>query len=224
MNDRVSDQPTTPMPVTKSVCKRRQRRLIALALVGVLLVAGLGISFAIIGSPHAQSGNTAQTAGPATNATQTDPSASATAPATTQTPQATATTASTRKPTPTPAYNLPGITHGRPHLGGPFSDFVGKYGNPTPQGDANSQNFWIAPDLSIDIAVQRNEQGKVTQLNVLGAASWNMQQTRSYCEQFLPDGAAQFNATDTLVEYHSSAGNVMLALQSTACELSFARK
>lgn len=217
-------QPTIPIAAIKPLYKRRKFWLSAMAIVGVLLLLGLAASMLVgqtTGLAHPQTSSVPQTTS-APTATQNGQSASTPTP-TTQA-RATSTATSTRKPTPTPVYNLPSVTHGRPRLGGPFSDFVGKYGTPTPQGDASSQNFWDGPDQSITISVQRNEQGKVTQINILGAPSWNVQQTQNYCVQFLPDGALQFNATNNQVEYHSSAGDVVLDLQPTSCSLSLAHK
>jgi hypothetical protein len=113
------------------------------------------------------------------------------------------------------------VTHGRPHLGGLFSDFVGAYGKPTVQGDSNSQNFLTGSNQTIDINAIKNEQGIVTQLTILGPNSWDTQQTQSDCIQFLPANAVQFNATSTMLAYHSSVGDVLLQLQSaSACLLS----
>lgn len=232
MNDQFPDQPTMPMPIAKPPRKRRTRWLVIVILVGVVLMLGIGVGVLgkILGPSRSQvsSATATPTIGIAI-ATQTSQSANTATPtntaiATGTATQATSTTPATQKPTPTPTPPLSSITHGKPRLGGLFSDFVGTYGTPTPQGDSNSQNFWTGPNQTIDINVLRNEQGGVTQLNILGPNSWNTPQTQSYCGQFLPDNAVQFNSADNITNYHSSAGDIVLNLQSSSvCLLSFAK-
>ena len=208
------------MPVIRPSPKRRKRGLIAAMIVGVLVVALCVGVLLVLGNitgkpPSSRASAAARTA--------------STSLATRSSGQQTGTTTPSGKPahaSPTaPASNLarPSTTSGRPHLGGPFSDFVGKYGSPTSQGDGNSQEFWVGPEQTIEISVVRNDQGEVTQLTILGPNTWNAQQTQSYCIQFLPDGATQFQTANNLIEYHSSAGEIVLNLQTTSCTLSFAR-
>ncbi|MGH2509550.1 MAG: hypothetical protein ACRDHZ_19405, partial [Ktedonobacteraceae bacterium] len=136
--------------------------------------------------------------------------------------QTTSTVTPIQRPTPTPTPPLSSVTHGRPHMGGLFSDFVGTYGTPIPQGDSNSQNFLTGPNQTIDLNTMKNEQGIVTQLTILGPNTWNPPQTQNYCIQFLPNSAVQFKTTGNILEYHSSAGDVVLNLQSASvCALSF---
>ena len=109
-------------------------------------------------------------------------------------------------------------------LGGPLTDFVGKYGAPSNQGDTDGQNFWIGTDQSIDLNVNGNDQGKAEQVTVLGEDTWTTSQTQVYCAQFLPDGAVQSSSSATLITYSSSAGTVDLRLSSaSSCSLTFAR-
>ena len=223
MDKQFPDMPTVPMPVARPERIRRKPWLIILIVVGFLVILGIGVSVLnkISGTTHPQTSNRAQATGIA--ATQTGQSANtATAGNTTGTPASSQATAPAQRSTPTPTPPLSSISHGRPHLGGPFSDFIGAYGQPTPQGDSNSLNFWTGPNQSIDINAQRNEQGIVTQLNILGPNTWNIQQTQSYCIQFLPDNAVQFSATGNLIKYHSNSGDVALNLQVSSCLLSFA--
>ncbi len=231
MNQQFPDLPTVPMPVARPRRTRRKRWLVALIIASLLVILGVGIGVVSRGgASRSQTANRAQTT--STAAAQTAEVTNSATPGTTAIPtgtaaaaQATATTAAAQgaatAPTPTPP--LSSISHGRPHLGGPFSDFIGAYGQPTSQGDSNSLNFWTGPNQSIDINVQRNEQGVVTQLNILGPDTWNTQQTQTYCIQLLPDHAVQFSATGNLIKYHSSSGDVLLNLQSpSTCLLSFA--
>ena len=218
--------PTTPMPVARPPRRRHRPWLIALVIVGIVLVIGIGASILgnVMGLPliPGSKARQAQATGTATYS-QTGQLTSAATP--TQNPTGSTTPSSHTAPaaTATPNPALPSVTHNRPHLGGPFSDFIGKYGTPANQGDGSGQNFWTGSDQSIDINVARNEQGKVTQLNVLGSASWNAQQTQNYCAQFLPDGAAQTSTSGNQIEYQSTAGKIVLTLQTPSCSLSFAK-
>lgn len=226
MDKRFPDLPTVPMLATRLKRIDRKRWLVVLIVVGLLAILGIGIG--VLGRISGTARSHTATASQATGTAAAAQTAQATSPATplsTGTPtsaQATATTIAGQHTTPTPTPPLSNVSHGRPHLGGPFSDFVGAYGEPTPQGDSNSLNFLTGPNQSIDINVQRNEQGIVTQLNILGPNTWNTQQTQSYCVQFLPDHAVQFSATGNLIKYHSNSGDVVLNLQSpSTCLLSF---
>src|SRR5262249_49846861 len=126
--------------------------------------------------------------------------------------------------TATPRTGSASVTHGRPHLGGPLTDFVGKYGTPDNQGDASGLNFWTGADQSIDLNINSDDQGSVTQVIVLGSSTWTTSQTQSYCQQFLPDGATQTGSSANLLTYSSRAGTVDLKLSSTtSCSISFAR-
>jgi hypothetical protein len=105
-----------------------------------------------------------------------------------------------------------------------LTDFIGKYGTPSNQGDTSGLNFWTGTDQTIDLNVNGNEQGKAEQVTVLGADNWTTSQTQTYCEQFLPTGAAQTSSSATLITYSSHAGTVDLKLLSaSSCSLSFAR-
>lgn len=218
------DLPTMPMPIAQPPRKRRKPWLVVVVIVGVLVVLGLGASLfgKVMGPANSpQASNTPQPAS-ALTATSANQPTNAVTPAGTAT-QATATVTAAHQPKSTPTPPLSNVSHGRPRLGGPFSDFVGKYGPATPQGDANSQNFWADSAQTIDINVMKNDQGNVTQLNILGPRSWTTQQSISYCTLFLPDQAVQFYATGTLIKYHTSAGDVVLNVQSpSSCLLTFA--
>ena len=228
MDNHFSDAPTIPMPAVRPPRGRRRPWLIALVIIGVLLVVsiGAGILGNVMGLPLHPAGKTRQTqTSSAASATQTGQITNAATPSGNPTQSPSPSTRTTPEPASSSTANpvFPNITHGRPHLGGPFSDFVGKYGTPGNQGDGSSENFWTGSDQSIDINVTRNDQGTVTQLDILGSSSWNEQQTQNYCAQFLPDGAVQTSANGNQITYRSSAGKVVLNLQTPSCSFSFAR-
>jgi|GEM_PF-2891908 len=220
VNKQFSDMPTTPMPSVKVSQNSRRRWLMIGTVVGVLIALCVGILLVRAmntGKPSlSQAGSTAA-------------QATGTAIEVQSTLHPVSTSTSTGGPaygspaSPTPNLAQPGVTHGKPHIGGPFSDFRGEYGTPTSQGDSTNEEFWVDPQQTIDITVAQNDQGEVTQLTVLGPDTWNEQQAQSYCTQFLPDGATQFQTTSNQIDYHSSVGTIVLSLQSTSCSLSLAR-
>ncbi len=151
---------------------------------------------------------------------QTNPTAVPTTPPT-MVPTQIPTPVPTQKPTPTPqptqqptattASNGLAATHGIPQVGGPMSDFVGKYGQPISQGDANSQNFYTDNTQTIIVNVRPSGQNQqVTYLSVLGPDSWSDDQTKTSCMQYLPSDAVEYNAVDSLTDYHSSVGMIVL--------------
>lgn len=224
MDKQFSDLPTTPVPVVRPPRSRRKLWLLVLVVVCGLVVVGAGVGFVVmLGAPsHTQARGTTSGAQP------TAPAVGGGQVAGTATVRSTATSGRSTTPgvvpTSRPHTGQPGVTHGRPRLGGPLTDFTGKYGSPSSQGDTNSLNFWTGPDQTIDLNVDSNEQGNVAQVTVLGADTWTTTQTQSYCEQFLPDGAVQTGSSANLITYHSSAGTINLKLPSaTSCSLAYAR-
>lgn len=224
MDKQFSDLPTTPVPVVRPPRSRRKLWLLVVCVVCGLVVVGAGVGFVVmLGAPsHTQARGTtsgAQRTAPAGGSSQAASSTTASSTA----PSGRSTTPGV-VPTSRPQTGQPGVTHGRPHLGGPLTDFTGKYGSPSSQGDANSLNFWIGPDQTIDLNVNSNEQGNVAQVTVLGADTWTTAQTQSYCEQFLPDGAVQTASSSNLITYHNSTGTIDLKLPSaTSCSLAYTR-
>lgn len=225
MDQHLPDLPTGPTPAIRPRSPRPRRPwLIALLACAVLLLLGLGIvalnalfhlSPASPGLGHAQ-----EAVGTSSGQPGSSPAVTGSAPTLQGTPSVPGTTTPHSAP---PQQGQPGTTHGRPHLGGPFSDFVGAYGPPEDQGDANTQNFWVGTGQTIDISVLRNAQSVVTWLDALGPNTWNAGQARAYCLPFLPNQAVQSGATATSTTYRSSAGAVVLTWQAHACSLALAR-
>jgi len=115
------------------------------------------------------------------------------------------------------------ITHGTPRIGGPISDFYGKYGNPKNEGSSGSQT-WIASQSPGIIVNASATNGKVDNMNVVGEPSWSRAHTETYCTRFLPPDATSFNriksSSDTLIDYHSASGQiVMTVLDMGSCTL-----
>ncbi len=222
MDQQFPDLPTTPMPVARPPRKRRKLWVIALAIVGVALIVGIGAGIVVnvLSPSRSQASHIAQASG--ANATSQSSQNQSTTVASTATAGATSTLRVT--PTTKQQRGQSSSPHGRPRLGGPRTDFFGKYGSHSDQGDTSSVNFWTGTDQTIDLNVNGNDQGNVAQVTVLGADTWTASQTQSYCKQFLPAGATQTSSSANLITYSSHAGTVHLNLQSaTSCSLVFAR-
>jgi hypothetical protein len=218
MDNHFPDLPTVPMPAAKPQQKRRKLWLLLALLIGavVVLCVSIGMINSMKISQHPQAGQTTMVNGTAGVQQSGQVAGTAGGPAT-GTASAGSTAPAVIPPTPQPG--LPSVTHGKPHIGGLFSDFVGTYGTPSAQGDASGQNFWVGADQTIDINASRNEQGVVTQLTILGPSTWTDSQARSYCLQFLPTDAV----ADSALEYHSKVGKITLGLQAQSCQLSLVR-
>lgn len=65
--------------------------------------------------------------------------------------------------------------------------------------------------------------GKVVTLDIAGPDSWGKQQTQTYCEQFLPTGASEFNSVGGTIDFQSSNSTIVLVIyEQGACSLSIA--
>ena len=139
----------------------------------------------------------------------------ATTTAPTRTPTSRPTTAPTAKPTAKPTLALTKapkltqlvITHGTPHLGGPISDFYGKYGTHivgdvqagnAPNGSPDERVGWFTDSnnayfLSVDYYTPSNI---VYYISYSGPSSWSKAQYRDYLLSFAPPGTAEDTATN----------------------------
>ncbi len=155
-------------------------------------------------------------------------------PTSTQTSIATSVSATaipTTKPTPLPTHasGFP-ATHGTPLIGGPFSDYVGKYGQPIGQGQPGSYNFQSdtpRPDGSLPLGpnVTPNTSGEVVGLTIIADSTDTISFTQAQrnCEKWLPDDAVVFNIAAPYVDYHSSVGEIVMMLNDPGdCVLSIA--
>ncbi len=98
----------------------------------------------------------------------------------------------------------------------------------TMEGIGNSQTWIADSQQTILVNATPSANGEVTGMNVSGPSSWSRQQTESYCSQFLPNDASEFNrvkdSINTLIDYHSSVGEVvMTVLDQGSCLLNIAQ-
>ncbi len=132
--------------------------------------------------------------------------------------------------TPTATATPQAVTHGRPQIGGLFSDFYGKYGTPHNQGNGNSESWFVSEQPSIAINATPNDAGRVTHISVTEldlntGDAWDITRMMGYCSQFLPDDAAEApnRITDTgqlWIDYNSSIGQIVELLTSGTCTIS----
>ena len=111
-------------------------------------------------------------------------------------------------------------THGTPRIGGPMSDFYGKYGTPHNQGSVAGSETWFLNDQNQTIiGAAPDTNGMVNWLDITNSTSWSNQQMQTYCEQFMPSDASQFNQAGSFIDYHSSIGEIVLLLGPQSCVL-----
>jgi len=193
--------------------KRRTWLWVVLGVLALLILGCVGV--VAIATQGAQTSTPrASTNAPVTGSTP----AAGNTPTATIAPTATPTMEATAMPTPTPTHpaKFP-ATHGRPHIGGPFSDFVGKYGQPIGQGSGNSYNFQsdtTRPDGSLPPGpnVTPNAAGMVIGLDIVSDSTTTVSfaQARLHCEPWLPSDAVEFNSAPPYIDYHSSVGEIVM--------------
>ena len=189
-----NDPTYPPYPPPPMMQPPRKRRVWLWVLLGVFVLAVLGCVGILAASQGTQTGTQPQ----ATTAAGNTPTAKGTA--------------------------TMAITHGTPHIGGPISDFYGKYGKPKNAGAGGSQTWIASQSPSIIVNAATDSSGKVNNMNVVGEPSWSRKYTETYCTRFLPPDARAFNriksSSDTLIDYHSSSGQIaMTVLDMGSCTL-----
>jgi hypothetical protein len=116
-----------------------------------------------------------------------------------------------------------------PFVGGPYADFVARYGQPyltvpsTTLIDGQAM-FTAGDDSSIVFKVSPTS-GNVSLLIATGPASWTDDDEVAFCRQFLPKDAMQTESTTKYQTFHSSVGDLRLDLPrdgAGACELTIA--
>lgn len=195
------NQPTFGQP-QKPPKKSRRRLWIILAIIGGVLALSCTIC-GIVGAMNPQ-----PTQAPAV-AADTPTQAPTATPSPTPSPTATPTPKPrpTATPKPKPAQG-PAITHGTPHLGGPVSDFYGKYGTDVgPAGvqtnsDGTSSVGWCVDSHNADICYTTlvhysGSSHLVNYINYSGPSSWSKAQYRDYLiSTFAPPGTAEDTQTN----------------------------
>ncbi len=123
------------------------------------------------------------------------------------------------------------VTHGSPQIGGPLSDFYGKYGKPfLPTGSNGSESWNVSEQPSIAIGAAPNDAGRVTHISVaeidLNTGNlWDIPRMEAYCSQFLPGDVVEYNRLPgpgdlLLLDYNSSIGQIVEQLTSGTCTIS----
>ncbi len=134
--------------------------------------------------------------------------------------------------TPTATATPQAVTHGRPQIGGLFSDFYGKYGTPKilPTASNGSASWFVSEQPNIDINAAPNGAGRVifiavSEIDMTTGNSWDIPKTVVYCSQFLPDDAVEYNRIAgpgdvLLLDYNSSIGQIVNQVTSGSCTMS----
>jgi hypothetical protein len=112
-------------------------------------------------------------------------------------------------------------------IGGKFSDFYGKYGTPHNQDSSNGETWVVPGQLFILVGADPDSSGKVVKVTIVESDqdgnSWPNSQMLSYCMQFMPADASQFNTVDNIIDYHSSIGEIVVLLNTGSCVISMAQ-
>ena len=166
--------------------KSRRRLWLILSIVGGLLVVSC-IGCALLGNllPSTSANNPT----PVAQASTSTPTPTFTVQATTAAPTATAT-----QPVPTATHASGSTaTHGTPRLGGPLSDFIGKYGQPNDHTSPPLYHFLRAANgpadgLIIDVDVVTNLVDDISWANT-NSTGWTQSDAKVQCMAFGPSDA-----------------------------------
>ena len=110
-----------------------------------------------------------------------------------------------------------------PFVGGPYADFVARYGEPyltapsTTLTDGQAM-FTSDGDSSVVFKVSPTS-GNVSLLVATGPASWTDQDAMAFCKQFLPVGATKTDAATSHQTFHADVGDLRLDVAAAACDL-----
>ena len=131
-------------------------------------------------------------------------------------------TFATEQPTPMPtptSVPLSKATHGKPHIGGPLSDFVGKYGMPE-YGSDGQYNFVADSNGTIVSAnIKGTPPNIVNYISVVASMDWSKDKTMTFCFQYLPDDATLIvhDPDNNWLYDSSSLGRIDLLYGSSSC-------
>jgi len=99
--------------------------------------------------------------------------------------------------------------NGRPFVGGPYADFVKKYGQPNSIGASGRALFRASRAPLILLGVSPTS-GAVNYAGADGPGTWTAQDAFAYCAQFLPQDATQYHSDGQHKYYHSGVGDLHL--------------
>jgi len=110
---------------------------------------------------------------------------------------------------------VPPITHDTPHLGGPISDFVGKYGPPNDHSDTNSYHWQRAANGPTDGLIVSPYPGTHNAGGIIVAsingATWTPSTAEAICAAYAPSDAHTLKR----VELSSTQGYDVLSISSS---------
>jgi hypothetical protein len=113
-------------------------------------------------------------------------------------------------------------------IGGEYSDFYSKYGTPHNQDSSNGETWFVSDQPFIMVAADPDSSGIVVHVTVVEedqttGDSWPNDQMLSYCMQFMPTDATEFNTVDSIIDYNSSIGEIVVQLGPGSCVISMAQ-
>lgn len=169
--------PAEYQPLIPPSPKKKSHKRLWLILAAVVLVLAVMIGIASQ-SQNQQSASTSQA---------------------TQNPTLQSTSRPTPKPTVQPTKGL-AVTHGTPFIGGPISDFFGKYGSPT--NTNGNDAFWsLNSDESLTIDARDTGGGRVGYLAIVTPDNWSQQHIQSFALGFAPQ---EYTLDQTSIPYNAS--------------------
>jgi hypothetical protein len=188
------------MGEAKGGCDMERRRtsfLCAVSLLLTLLLAlgacGSGATTSVGGS-HGGASGTATAATTATTATTATATTGTSGHTTTATKSATATKTS---------------ASGSPFVGGPYADFIKRYGQPSSIG-ANGRALFRASSAPPVLLGVSPTSGIVRYAGADGPGNWSIQDAFAFCAKFLPKGATEYRSDSGHKYYHSGVGDLHL--------------
>lgn len=102
----------------------------------------------------------------------------------------------TPQPQPTKAPAAIAATHGTPYLGGPVSDFLGKFGQPINGVSPNSTGWLLDGENTLLLHYDTTTQ-KVNYIAYTGSSSWSKAKYRDYLLTFAPSDYTEDTAANT---------------------------
>lgn len=98
---------------------------------------------------------------------------------------------------------------GSPFVGGPYTNFVKQYGQPSGIG-ANGRALFRASSAPPVLLGVSPTSGTVRYAGADGPGNWSIQDAFAFCAKFLPKGAAEYYSAGGHKYYHSGVGDLHL--------------